>query len=42
MPLCSLVSKLNNDKAATMGSVIREEGFVNLLTRGLPLRIGAD
>jgi solute carrier family 25 phosphate transporter 3 len=38
-PADNLVSKLNANKAATVGSVINEMGWAALLTRGLPLRI---
>ena len=38
-PADNMVSKLNNTKGATVGSVISEMGWVNLFTRGLPLRI---
>ena len=38
-PADNLVSKLNANKAATVGSVVSEMGMVALLTRGLPLRI---
>jgi solute carrier family 25 phosphate transporter 3 len=38
-PADNLVSKLNSNKAATVGSVISEMGWGALLTRGLPLRI---
>ena len=38
-PADNMVSKLNNTKGATVGSVIAEMGWMNLFTRGLPLRI---
>lgn len=38
-PADNLVSKLNANKAATVGSVVSEMGIVALMTRGLPLRI---
>ena len=38
-PADNLVSKLNSNKAATVGSIISEMGWGALLTRGLPLRI---
>ena len=38
-PADNLVSKLNANKAATVGSVVSEMGMVALMTRGLPLRI---
>lgn len=38
-PADNLVSKLNSNKAATVGSVVAEMGMFNLFTRGLPLRI---
>lgn len=38
-PADNLVSKLNANKAATVGSVVSEMGMVGLFTRGLPLRI---
>ena len=38
-PADNMVSKLNNTKGATVGSVISEMGWMNLFTRGLPLRI---
>jgi len=38
-PADNLVSKLNADKTATAGSVIKEMGVVNLFLRGLPLRV---
>ncbi len=38
-PADNLVSKLNANKAATVGSVINEMGVTALFTRGLPLRI---
>lgn len=38
-PADNLVSKLNANKSATVGSVVAEMGMVGLFTRGLPLRI---
>jgi solute carrier family 25 (mitochondrial phosphate transporter), member 3 len=38
-PADNMVSKLSANPRATMGSVVREMGMVNLATRGLPLRI---
>jgi len=38
-PADNLVSKLNANKAATVGSVVSEMGILALFTRGLPLRI---
>jgi solute carrier family 25 (mitochondrial phosphate transporter), member 3 len=38
-PADNMVSKLNANKAATVGSVIADMGVVSLFTRGLPLRI---
>ena len=35
----NMVSKLNSQKGATVGSVISDMGWYNLFTRGLPLRI---
>eukprot|EP00891_Asterochloris_glomerata_P001677 jgi/Astpho2/1677/Aster-04108 len=38
-PADNLVSKLNSVKGSTMGSIISEMGWLQLCTRGLPLRI---
>lgn len=38
-PADNLVSKLNAQKGASAGDIIREMGWVSLFTRGLPLRI---
>jgi len=38
-PADNLVSKMNAKKGATMGDIIKEMGWYNLATRGLPLRI---
>lgn len=38
-PADNLVSKLNSNKAATVGSIVAEMGLPALFTRGLPLRI---
>lgn len=38
-PADNLVSKLNAQKGASVGDIIREMGWFNLFTRGLPLRI---
>lgn len=38
-PADNLVSKLNAQKGAAAGDIIREMGWYNLFTRGLPLRI---
>ncbi|CAK0783171.1 Mitochondrial phosphate carrier protein 3, mitochondrial [Coccomyxa viridis] len=38
-PADNLVSKLNSNKSATIGSIVNEMGWVALATRGLPLRI---
>lgn len=38
-PADNMVSKLNADKTATVGSVVKDLGVVGLFTRGLPLRI---
>lgn len=38
-PADNLVSKLNANKSATVGSIVSEMGMVGLMTRGLPLRI---
>lgn len=39
LPADNLVSKLNAQKGASAGDIIREMGWYNLFTRGLPLRI---
>jgi len=38
-PADNLVSKLNAQKGATAGDIVREMGWGALFTRGLPLRI---
>ena len=38
-PADNMVSKLNSSKDATVGSIIKDMGWFNLFTRGLPLRI---
>ncbi len=38
-PADNLVSKLNATKGQTAGDIVREMGWFNLFTRGLPLRI---
>jgi solute carrier family 25 phosphate transporter 3 len=38
-PADNLVSKLNAQKGASAGDIVREMGWVALFTRGLPLRI---
>jgi solute carrier family 25 phosphate transporter 3 len=38
-PADNLVSKLNAQKGATAGDIVREMGWTALFTRGLPLRI---
>jgi solute carrier family 25 phosphate transporter 3 len=38
-PADNLVSKLNAQKGATAGDIIKQMGWVQLFTRGLPLRI---
>jgi hypothetical protein len=38
-PADNLVSKMNSQKGAAMGDIIKEMGWVALFTRGLPLRI---
>jgi solute carrier family 25 phosphate transporter 3 len=38
-PADNLVSKLNSQKGASVGSIVSEMGWFNLFTRGLPLRI---
>lgn len=38
-PADNMVSKLNSSKDATIGSIIKDMGWFNLFTRGLPLRI---
>jgi len=38
-PADSIVSVLNKDKSATISGIIKERGWVNLFTKGLPPRI---
>jgi solute carrier family 25 phosphate transporter 3 len=38
-PADNLVSKLNAQKGSTAGDIIKQMGWYNLFTRGLPLRI---
>ena len=38
-PADNMVSKLNSSKDATVGGIIKDMGWFNLFTRGLPLRI---
>ena len=38
-PADNLVSKLNANKGVTAGEIVKEMGWVALMTRGLPLRI---
>ncbi|CAG9465605.1 unnamed protein product [Pedinophyceae sp. YPF-701] len=38
-PADNMVSKLNADKDATVGSIVKEFGWTNLFLRGLPMRI---
>jgi solute carrier family 25 (mitochondrial phosphate transporter), member 3 len=38
-PADNMVSMLSANPKATMGSVLKDMGLVNLATRGLPLRI---
>ena len=38
-PADNLVSKLNSQKGSTAGDIIRQMGWFQLFTRGLPLRI---
>ncbi|KAL3133751.1 Mitochondrial phosphate carrier protein 3, mitochondrial [Trebouxia sp. C0010 RCD-2024] len=38
-PADNMVSKLNSSKDATVGSIVKDMGWFNLFTRGLPLRI---
>lgn len=38
-PADNLVSKLNANKGVSAGEIVKEMGWVALMTRGLPLRI---